>query len=202
MPGPEPGQSWGILGGVFDPVHRGHLTLAGEMLSLRALDGILFVPADRTPHRQLRRGASFSQRCQMLQLALTGYPVFLLGRIEQEAGLSGYTLDTVRELKKRFPDVDFQFIIGADNLGSFKTWYHWEEVLREVRLLVGCRPGADPPGLDMFPEGRIDLVSTGRVDISSTAIREAVRKHATELELSQMVAPEVAEFIIKEGLYR
>jgi len=86
-------------------------------------------------------------------------------------------------------------------MASFKTWYRWEEVLRETRLLVGCRPGTEPLDLKVFPEGRVDLVETGRVDLSSTVIREAVRRKATLQELSQMVSTEVAEFILRERLY-
>ncbi|MCP4684377.1 MAG: nicotinate (nicotinamide) nucleotide adenylyltransferase [bacterium] len=202
MPGPEPGQNWGILGGVFDPVHRGHLALAAEILFICKLDGILFIPADKTPHRQLKQGASYAQRCHLLQLALSDDPNFHISRVEREAGLTGYTLDTVLEVKKRYPEVDFQFIIGADNLTSFKTWHRWQEVLEETRLLVGCRPGSEPPDLEGFPGDRIDLVETSRIELSSTGIREAIHGGADIEALSTMVPPAVAEYILAESLYR
>lgn len=202
MAGPEPGQSWGILGGVFDPVHRGHLILAEQVRSLSRLNGILFIPACKTPHRQLSQGASFKQRACMLILALTDYPTFDLDTLEQDQHLSGYSLDTVRILKKRYPKVDFQFIIGADNLASFKTWHRWEDVLKEIRLLVGCRPGSKPVDLGDFPEGRVQLFETQLVDLSSTAVREAVQAGVTKERLAQMVPDRVAEYIVKEGLYQ
>ncbi len=183
-------------------MHRGHLTLAAEILSLCKLDGILFVPADKTPHREIHRGASYSQRCHLLKLALADQPNFLLDRVEREADLSGYTLDTVRELKKRYPETVFKFIIGTDNLAGFKTWHQWKKVLEEVRFLVGCRPGSETPDLSDFPEGRVDLVETSRVDISSTQIRDAIRRNVPVEELSQMVSPALAEYIVKERLYQ
>lgn len=202
MPGPEPGENWGVLGGVFDPVHRGHLTLARDIQAQAGLDGILFVPADKTPHRKLKQGASFDQRCHMLELALVDAPAFRLDRIERDAKLRGYTLDTVRELKKRYPDTVFRFIIGTDNLLGFKTWFRWEEVLSEIKLLVGCRPGADPPDLSEISPRRVELVKTSLVDLSSTGVRETIRKGASRDELLEAVPAPVADYILKERLYR
>ena len=202
MPGPEPGQRWGILGGVFDPVHRGHLILAEEVLSLGQLDGVLFLPADKTPHRQLKPGASFKHRRQMLQQALADYPVFHLDPIENEQALTGYTLHALQALKKRYSGVEFQFIIGADNLSSFKTWHRWEEVLREVRLLVGCRPDSEPVDLRDFPEDRVVLFDTSSVGLSSTVVRKTIKAGVTPEKLKEMVPDKVAEYILREGLYK
>jgi len=201
MPGPEPGQQWGILGGVFDPVHRGHLTLAEDMRVNCKLDGVLFIPADKTPHRQLNQGASFAQRCRMLELALETRPAFRLDRIEREADLSGYTLDTVRELKKRYPKALFRFIIGADNLAGFKTWHRWEELLEETGFLVGQRPGAERPDVEVFPGGRFEIVAARQVELSSTEVREAVRAGVSLKELSEIVPEKVARYILEERLY-
>jgi nicotinate-nucleotide adenylyltransferase len=202
MPAPEPGERWGILGGVFDPVHIGHLTLARDVLRISNLSGVLLVPTCQPPHRSQRPVADFEDRIAMLRLALVGHPGLEISRIEDTTPRPSYTLQTVTALKQAHPSVEFMFIMGADNLCQLQTWHRWEDVLREVRLIVGCRPGASIGDLSAFPPGRIDLVETSEVDVSSTLIRERVKCGATREELVTMVTAQVADFIMKRKLYQ
>ena len=202
MPAPEPGQKWGILGGTFDPVHLGHLALATEVLEARQLDGILLLPTFDPPHRDEQPHAAFQDRLTMLHMIGESEPRFAVCTIEEELELPGYTLRTIRALRQKYDGVDFQFIIGADNLAQLKTWHRWETLLDEVRLLVGYRPGADLEAIKDYPQARIDIIETTLVDISSTDIRQAVREGVTADELNRLVPPPVADYIIRKGLYR
>jgi nicotinate-nucleotide adenylyltransferase len=202
MPAPEPGERWGILGGAFDPVHVGHLTLAREVLERGRLDGVLLVPTLDPPHRPQQPAACFEDRVTMLRLALAGETKLDISRIEEATSRPSYTLETVRALRERYPSVEFVFIVGADIVSQLKTWHCWQQVLSEIRLIVGYRPGADLRDLSTFPPGRVDLVETSEVDLSSTLVRERVKGGATREQLVTMVPAQVADFILQRRLYQ
>ena len=137
----------------------------------------------------------------MLRLALVGHPGLEISPIEDITPRPSFTLQTVKALKQAHPAVEFIFIIGADNLCQLQTWHKWKDVLREVRLVVGCRPGASIGDLSAFPPGRIDLVETSEVDLSSTLVRERIKCGATREQLVTMVPAQVADFILQRKLY-
>jgi nicotinate-nucleotide adenylyltransferase len=201
MPAPEPGERWGILGGAFDPLHFGHLTLAREIRNKVKLDGVLLVPTLEPPHRPQQPVVRFEDRVTMLELALKGEAAMAVSRIEETTSRPSYTLDTVRALKKKYPQVEFVFIIGADIVSQFKSWHCWQDLLREIKLIVGYRRGADLSELSAYPEDRFTLVETTPVDLSSTQVRERIRMGATREQLSKMVPPSVADFILRRRLY-
>jgi nicotinate-nucleotide adenylyltransferase len=202
MPAPSPGQRWGILGGVFDPVHLGHLTLARDVRSIRHLQGILFVPTFQPPHRPSPPKASFEDRMEMVRLALCDQPDMEVSRIEEQTTRPSFTLDTVQALKVAYPGVEFELIVGADQLSQLPTWHRWRELLDEVRLVVGCRPGAVQPQLpDSAPE-RILILESSLVDLSSTQVRAGIEGGATLYKLTALVPQAVAEYIIARDLYR
>lgn len=198
---PVDGGHWGILGGAFDPVHNGHLTLANEICNARQLDGVLLVPAFRHPTKGQTCRASFEDRFQMLKLAVSAYSWLQLSPIEkQPTPLSGYTLDTILALKAAFSAATFYFIVGADNLGDLQTWYKPTEVLAQAQLLVGSRPGFESTLLNSFPADRIEIIKTSLVDASSTKIRELFA--TGEGAAATQVPKSVAQYIIDNGLYR
>jgi nicotinate-nucleotide adenylyltransferase len=202
MPAPEPGQKWGILGGTFDPVHLGHLALATDILKARRLDGVFLIPAFDPPHRDEQPHASFEERLAMLKLVSSNEPRLEICTIEEELPRPSYTLETVRALGEKYVGVEFQFIVGADNLALLKSWHRWQALVDEIKLLVGYRPGANLDLISEYPPERIELVETSLIDISSTGIREAVRLGATADELSELVPASIAEHILSKGLYR
>jgi nicotinate-nucleotide adenylyltransferase len=202
MPAPSPGQRWGILGGAFGPIHLGHLTLARDVKNLRHLQGILFVPTFHPPHRPSLPKVSFEDRVAMVRLALCDQPDMEVSRIEEQTGRPSFTFDTVKALKVAFPGVEFELVVGADQLGQLPAWHRWRELLDEVRLVVGCRPGAVQPQLpDSAPE-RIVILESSLVDLSSTQVRAGIEGGATLDELTALVPRVVAEYIMMKKLYR
>ena len=213
-PTPDQGGSWGILGGTFDPVHRGHLTLAREIYEQKKLTGALFVPSIRHPFKQGQCRASFSDRVAMLRLAVENHECFLVSEIEAEMDLSGYTLDTVRACKQRYPRAEFSFIVGTDILGELKQWHNPEQILKEVRILVGSRPPYNEKQLvakkqlvaqkqlAAFPSDRIELVPTSLIDISSTEVRQKIGDNVSSDELDRLIPSKVRQYIQQRKLYR
>jgi len=219
-----------LFGGTFDPVHKGHLAVARAAVQRFQLGKVYFVPADVPPHRRGQRITSFHHRYAMLALATAGEKDFLPSLIESRQETGGerpsYTLDTVRRFQHTLrPSDRLFFLIGIDAFLEVATWHKPVELLKECDFIVASRPGfsladvgdALPEGLRPPPavikafrkqpaKGTIALGGTTlhildqvEVPVSATAVRRAA---ASGKSLARFVAPLVAEYIRKMGLYR
>ncbi len=142
----EKKQKIGLLGGTFDPVHNGHLAIAGRAQEVLSLNRVIFIPAADPPHKK-RAAASYAHRVAMLEAALAAAAdqsnkhKFEISLLEAERAEPSYTFDTLLELKKRLGDQQFYFIIGADSLLELHCWYRYQELLKLTRFVVVARPG-------------------------------------------------------------
>ncbi len=202
MPTPDKGEHWGILGGTFDPVHRGHLTLVLNILQKKPLDGVLLIPAYRHPFKKQQAVASYDDRLAMLRLATQPHERLSIDEIEKELELSGYTLDTVRSLKKRYPGVTFHFLVGADNIAQMASWHKPEQILSEINVIAGTRPAFSPAEAPEPFASRIEYIETAPVDVSSSRIRSLVSEGGQRDELIKWLEPQVYDYIVARGLYR
>jgi nicotinate-nucleotide adenylyltransferase len=125
----------GILGGCFNPIHAGHIHVAREAMRLLALEKVLFVVAATPPHKPPHGLAPFSDRLQMVRLALEKHEAFEASDIEGKRGGPSYTVDTLRELRRLRPDAELYFIIGADTIRELPTWREPEKVLRLAQIV-------------------------------------------------------------------
>ena len=187
-------QTIGILGGTFDPIHNGHLAIAAAAIRQLGLDLLLLIPNARSPLKSSGPVASFAQRVDMLQLAVTAHPEYVVSQIEGARGNTSYTIDTLRQLAALFPNAEFHLIVGADALADFHLWRDHGEIRRLARIAYVRRPGSKivPGGitateLEMPP-----------MDISSTAVRERVRDGQS---IDELVPLAVAEYIAAHRLY-
>ncbi len=211
----------GILGGTFDPVHNGHLAIAEAVRQALALSSILFVPAFLPPHKPTYAISAFQHRAAMLDLAVADRPGCSVSRLEAEREGSSYSIDTLRTLRQTFSqDVRLFFIIGMDAFAEIHTWKANRELLDYASFVVIGRPdhcqqscgqtvAANFPGYVFNEaagcwqgnpgEGAIHPVAMPPMEVSSTAIRQAVRGGKSILG----VVPEaVARYIETNGLYR
>ncbi len=208
---------WGIFGGTFDPIHLGHLRAAEEVYEALALEKIIFIPAGSPPHKHRPDLSPFPFRYQMVKLAIEGVPHFEVSEIEAKLKGPSYSLLTLQELERRFPRVEFFFILGLDAFLEFETWYHYQELPRITHLVVIPRgPGGSgefdiktkalfpeaekKEGIWLIPKGRtLRFVSVTRFDISATAIRKLVRRKCS---IRFLVPDRVRSFILENDLYR
>lgn len=205
----------GILGGTFDPVHYGHLKPAQEISQRLRLDELRVIPCFRPVHRDPPI-ATPEQRLQMLQLALPEFPRFMLDGRELLRGGDSYTVDTLGEMRKEFPQAALCLLMGLDALEGFKQWRRWRQILKLAHLLISARPGyglepgserakllrefgmASEAGLHDRQAGGILLVATAQYDISSTQIRQRLRERQS---VSGMMPPAVSEWLSKNRIY-
>lgn len=128
----------GIFGGTFNPPHLGHKRLAETMLKTAGLDRIIIMPTYTPPHKKGSDLASEKDRLNMCRM-LFKESHYQVSDLEIIRGGKSYTVDTVSELKKLYPDDELFLIIGSDMLLSFDRWYRYEEILESVTLCVATR---------------------------------------------------------------
>ena len=196
----------GIMGGTFDPIHIGHLILGEKTYEQLGLDKILFMPAGNPPHKQNRIGrATDAQRVAMVEKAISGNPHFELSLTEMNDKGFTYTYHTLETLKEQNPDTDYYFIIGADSLMAFDTWYHPEEICRDSILAVAVR---DQMGLEKIQakmheleerfQARIYLLQTPDIDIASSHLRQM---RSQKRSIRYYVTDPVWQYIEEQALY-
>ena len=128
----------GIFGGTFNPPHLGHKHLAEELKSKAGLEKIIIIPANTPPHKVSKELADGCHRMKMCEL-LFSEDFYEISDIELKRQGKSYTVDTVTELKKLYPEDELFLIIGTDMLMSFDKWYRYEDILRAVKLCVSVR---------------------------------------------------------------
>lgn len=132
----------GILGGTFNPIHNAHLRIAEAARDCLNLDRLLFIPAATPPHKPLDGEVTFEHRYSMVELAIADNQYFEVSDIEQQRGGRSYTVDTLHELKKLYPDDQLYFIIGSDSFLDIATWYRGVEIFNLCNIVVIERPEA------------------------------------------------------------
>ena len=185
----------GILGGTFDPPHRGHLALARAALASGNVDRVIFIPAHAPPHKQRPDISPAPVRLAMTRLLADENPRLSVDPLELERGGPSFTIDTVRTLRGRNSSETFRLLVGLDMAVTLHEWREAEELLRLAPPLVVFRPGAEwPPDLSME---RLEMTE---MDVSSTAIRNAVRSGDNAF-LERWLTPLVLAFVRERGLY-
>ena len=131
-----------LYGGTFDPVHVGHLAVARNLLSLFALDEVLFIPAYVAPHKRERHTSPALDRYAMLALATQGEESFRISTVELSSPERPYTVNTLAHFCETAKDAArLFFIMGADSWEEITTWREWERVLTLTDHVVVTRPG-------------------------------------------------------------
>lgn len=142
-------QRIGIYGGTFDPIHFGHLRVAGAILKAFELDQLIFVPASTPPHKRKASISSAFHRFTMLALATEDEPRMSVSSIELESPDRPYTIDTLTRLQSALGNARLFFVMGADSFKDIQTWREYQRILSEFDCIVAARPGLS---LDRKPE--------------------------------------------------
>lgn len=186
----------GVLGGTFDPIHNGHLFAANEAAALLNLDQVIFVPTAESWQK-----AEFSDaklRLKMTQLGIRGNKKFKISSVDIKRGGATYTVDTLVDLQKKYPDAQLVFILGADAVAGMDSWKNAEQLGELAEFVAISRPGYsfEQPKSLKAPVLRLEIPALA---ISASEIRERVKANKP---IEYLVPPAVAKFILKHRLYR
>ena len=206
----------GILGGTFDPVHQGHIILAGELLEHLHLKQMRLLPCKIPVHRD-KPTASTEDRLAMLQLATAGTDLLIDCRELERSGPS-YTIDSLRSLRDETGSAQaLAFCMGTDAFATLTNWHQWQDFLELSHLVIMARPAStmslapelkslltakqvpDPTFLHQQPNGLIYLASLSQIPLSSTHVRQKI---ASGNIPEHTLAPAVQHYIEERGLYR
>ena len=124
------------FGGSFDPVHRGHLRIAEELVTLFDLDECVLIPSFHAPHKTSIKPTSAFHRYAMLSLATRNYPKIKVSKTELDHPKKPYTIETLTRLLNECPDDEIFFVMGSDSWAEITTWRDWKEVLTTVSIIV------------------------------------------------------------------
>ena len=188
----------GLLGGMFDPIHIGHLRAAEIVREALALDEVVFVPAGRPPHRGHPAAAGLD-RYAMVALATAAERAFVPSDVELAREGPSYTVETVALIRKQRPGVDVVLIVGSDNLPMIADWREPERLLELCTVAVVERPGSAPAPAGTLPAERVHRIEGTALPIASRDLRERIRAGRS---VRHLVPGGVADYIEKRGLYR
>lgn len=128
----------GLLGGSFDPAHRGHVHITREAIKRMGLDRVWWLVSPGNPLKA-RGPAPLDERMARAR-AVMDDPRVVVTDLERRLG-TRYTAETLERLQAIYPGVRFVWLMGADNLVQFHRWERWEDILRMVPVGVLARPG-------------------------------------------------------------
>jgi nicotinate-nucleotide adenylyltransferase len=199
----------GLFGGSFDPVHLGHLLVAQAAMEELGLDRLYFIPAAQSPFKPESQPSPPTDRVRLLRLASAGKQNCEIDEQEVRRGGISYTVDTLRDYARRFPQAELFYLVGVDNVASLTGWREAGELARLAIFVAIPRPvlssgfsrAGEPPegGTPNFPppfRGR--MLKGFPFSVSSSQIRTRVK---ARLPIDQLVPPAVAEAIRNYRLY-
>jgi len=199
-------QRIGIMGGTFNPIHKGHMAIVRAAKKQFRLNKVIFVPSGTPPHKTSEYIAPKEDRFRMVQLVIAGKKDYSISRVELDRPGYSYAVDTFNELKKEFnKNAALYYIMGMDSINEILTWKKPMELFKICQFIVATRPGAKIrtmrrilkfPPVKMHSD-TIHLIEV-KMNVSSTQIRESIEKGKIP---SRLLHPKVIKYIKEKKLY-
>ena len=218
---------YGLFGGTFNPIHRGHLHAADAAGKKFPLDRIYLIPSAIPPHKRVNNLAAAGDRLEMLRLATTLTDSVRVSDVELSRSGPSYTIDTVRYYQARSQnDTQLYLIMGLDAFLEIDTWKSYHDLMAKIPFIILSRPGGHDrnktPDIDVIDNyltrtlsepyefsplkscfyhtthPPVYLIDIHPLDISSTEIRSRIRQGRS---IRTLVPEPVNHYIKTKGLY-
>ena len=194
----------GIMGGTFDPIHYAHLATAEYVRETYNLDKILFIPTGNPPHKSKLR-TDKKDRYNMVLWATMNNDDFVVSDMEINRNTRTYTIDTLKELHKIYPNANIYFITGADTICDMESWKNVGENFELATFIAANRPGINSNEAKMKIErlksrydANIRSVNVPSLDISSTYIRNHIKNGKS---IKYLIPECVESYIYEKKIY-
>lgn len=200
-------QKIGIFGGTFDPIHNVHLEIAVAAKKFLHLDRIILVPTGNPPHKDKSKVTSFSDRFNMVRLAIEDLEGFYVSDIENKSSLKkSYTSDTLDAFATLHKNDKLYFIVGSDSLFDMENWKSPKNIFSKAQITVFYRPNvstleaflAQKEYLEKKYDTKIEFISDLAKDLSSTEIRTDFKNGQLSI---QNINPKVKRYAEEHKLY-
>lgn len=196
----------GIMGGTFNPIHQGHLLLAECAYDTFDLDEIIFVPSGVPYFKEANDIANGAVRLEMTRSAIEGVPHYSISDMEIIRTGNTYTHETLEAFKKKYPNTEFYFILGADSLFTIEEWACPMRIFKACTILAAVRKGYRKKELakkitqlSEKYDANIALLPMPYIEISSSNIRKLVKENRS---IRYMVTDKVLSYIKSHNLYK
>lgn len=187
----------GIFGGSFNPIHTGHAILANHIVQNTGIDRLWLMVAPQNPLKPGCDPSYDTHRLHMAQLVASQSAGVEVSDFEFSLPYPSYTINTLDALSRRYPEHQFQLVVGADNWALFDKWREPERIINEYGLLIYPRRGFEVV-IDDAIKDKVRLVDAPLVEISSSCIRRLI---ASGGNISFLVPHSVRDYIKSHNLY-
>jgi len=210
----DPGGPLAMYGGTFDPIHIGHVRAAVELRERLGFAQVVIIPAGKPMHREPPK-ANAKHRLAMCRAAIAGNPSLVVDDCEIQRSGPSYTVDTLADLRRRFPGTSLCLVLGTDAFNSLDCWHQPERITELAHVLVLNRPGVELRTPALFGKLRPIVASHRRLtaalagglfkvdlpqrDVSASRVRRSLFGGA---DTGDMLPCDVARYIEEHRLYR
>ncbi len=186
--------------GSFNPIHMAHLMLAQYVLNFGNVSELWFVVSPHNPFKRQADLAPAEDRVRMVELATEADENMRVCDVELRLPVPSFTVRTLEELERLYPEREFVLVMGGDNLGGLPKWREAEIVVGGREIIVYPRPGQEVDAQEVEDMGgRVTILEAPQMDVSSTMIREWIKRG---VGIRHFVSREVEDYIEEKGLYR
>lgn len=193
----------GLYFGSFNPVHIGHLAIAGYMTEFTDIDQVWFIVSPHNPLKKKETLLADHHRLYMTELAIGDNTRFKVSDIEFKLPVPSFTIDTLAYLGEKYQKNKFSLIMGEDNLLTLNKWKNVNTLIKDYPIYVYPRPHslkqASPQLKQLLTSAEIHRVEAPLMDISSTLIRDGI-KHGKNM--SYFLSPQVWKYIEEMHFYK
>jgi len=206
----------GLLGGTFNPAHRGHVELGLKIQAAFGLNKVLYILSAQPPHKKLQALAAAELRLAMLKEALRPHPGLEPCELELRRPGNSWTIDTIRQLKAVDPGAQYYFVTGSDGFLKIRTWKAYRQLLGEIFFIIVIRKkghqarvehllrsesipfGAEAVNAPQPPAAFLYAYASDLLSLSATAVR---KYNARGLDISPWVEKNVKTIMEENKLY-
>jgi len=189
----------GLYFGTFNPIHIGHLAIANHMAEYSDLDEIWMVVTPHNPFKKKSTLLDNHHRFEMVYRATESYPKLKPSDVEFLLPQPNYTVHTLAHLKEKYPNYQFNLIMGEDNLKGFHKWKNYEVILENHTIYVYPRISEGNIEHQFKKHSKIQHVAAPIMEISSTFIRKAIHH---KKNIRPLLSREVWEYIDQMNFYQ